>query len=66
MARGQTLDIVSQAETLEPFRPLHENLELASLAYYVAELIAGFTEERDENAPVPSGRNQRLSWLEPA
>jgi DNA repair protein RecO (recombination protein O) len=52
VARGQTLDIVSQAETLEPFRPLHENLDLASLAYYVAELIAGFTEERDENAPV--------------
>jgi DNA repair protein RecO (recombination protein O) len=52
VARGQTLDIVSQAEIVEPFRPLHENLELASLAYYVAELIAGFTEERDENAPL--------------
>ena len=52
VARGQSLDIVSQAETLEAFRPLHEELERASLAYYLAELIASFTEEGDENQPL--------------
>jgi DNA repair protein RecO (recombination protein O) len=52
VARSKTLDIVSQAEIVEPFRRLHEQLERASLAYYVAELITGFTEEHDENAPL--------------
>jgi DNA repair protein RecO (recombination protein O) len=52
VARGKTLDIVSQAEVIEPFRPLHEDLERASMAYYVAELVASFTEEHDENAPL--------------
>ena len=52
VARGKTLDIVSQVDLLEPFRALHEDLERASLAYYVAELIGSFTEEHDENAPL--------------
>ncbi len=52
VARGRNLDIVSQVETLEPFRRLHENLELASLSYYVAELTTGFTEEGDSNPPL--------------
>jgi len=52
VARGQNLDIVSQAETLEAFRPLHENLERASLAFYLAELLASFTAEGDENRPL--------------
>lgn len=49
VARGRNLDIVSQVETLETFRPLRENLERASQAYYLAELINNFIEEGDEN-----------------
>jgi DNA repair protein RecO (recombination protein O) len=52
VARGRNLDIVSQVETLEAFRPLREDLELASQAYYLAELINGFIEEGDENPPL--------------
>ena len=52
VARGQNLDIVSQVETLEAFRPLREDLERASLAYYLAELIASCTAEGDENRPL--------------
>jgi len=52
VARGSTFDIVSQAEVLEPFRQLHEDLERASMAYYVGELVTRFTEEQDENAPL--------------
>jgi DNA repair protein RecO (recombination protein O) len=48
VARGRNLDIVSQVETLEAFRPLREDLERASQAYYLAELISGFIEEGDE------------------
>jgi DNA repair protein RecO (recombination protein O) len=49
VARGRSLDIVSQVETLESFRPLREDLERASQAYYLAELISSFIEEGDEN-----------------
>jgi DNA repair protein RecO (recombination protein O) len=49
VARGRSLDIVSQVETLESFRPLREDLERASQAYYLAELVSSFIEEGDEN-----------------
>ncbi len=49
VARGRNLDIVSQVETLESFRPLREDLERTSQAYYLAELINSFIEEGDEN-----------------
>lgn len=49
VARGRSLDIVSQVETLESFRPLREDLERAGQAYYLAELVNSFIEEGDEN-----------------
>jgi DNA repair protein RecO (recombination protein O) len=49
VARGRNLDIVSQVETLEAFRLLREDLERTSQAYYLAELVSSFVEERDEN-----------------
>jgi len=49
VARGRNLDIVSQVETLEIFRSLREDLDRASQAYYLAELINSFIEEGDEN-----------------
>ncbi|UCC86172.1 MAG: DNA repair protein RecO [Anaerolineales bacterium] len=49
VARGRNLDIVSQAEALESFRPLRESLERASQAYYLGELINSFIGEGDEN-----------------
>src|SRR5512135_923758 len=52
VARGRNLDIISQVETLEAFRPLREDLERTSQAYYLAELIGGFIEEGDENPPL--------------
>ncbi len=52
VARGRNLDIVSQVETLETFRLLREDLERASQAYYLAELINSFIGEGDENSPL--------------
>jgi DNA repair protein RecO (recombination protein O) len=63
VARGRNLDIVSQVETLEPFRRLRENLELASLSYYIAELITGFTEEGDSHPPLFDLTEATLSRL---
>jgi DNA repair protein RecO (recombination protein O) len=49
VAKGRTWDLVSQAEMLEPFRSLHEDLLRAGYAYTVAEILDGFTQERDSH-----------------
>jgi DNA repair protein RecO (recombination protein O) len=49
VAKGQTWDLVTQAETIEGFRPLREDLLRTSYAYYVAELVDRFTQEGDEH-----------------
>jgi DNA repair protein RecO (recombination protein O) len=48
-AVGRELDVVSQASTLEAFRPVREDLTLATHAYYLAEMVDALTEERMEN-----------------
>ena len=52
VARGRTWDIVSQAEIIEAYRELREDLDKTSHAYYLAELVDRFTEEQDPNAPI--------------
>jgi DNA repair protein RecO (recombination protein O) len=52
VARGRTWDLVTQAETLEPFVGLRGDLLRLAFAYYVAELLDGFTEERDAHPPL--------------
>ena len=49
LARGRELDIVTQAETLEPLTPLREDLERVGRALYVAELVDRFTADRQES-----------------
>lgn len=63
VAVGRTLDIVTQAETLEPFLPLREDLLRTTYAYYVAELADAFTAERDENRPLFHLLKDALGWL---
>jgi DNA repair protein RecO (recombination protein O) len=50
VAQGRTWDIISQAEIVEPYRDLREDLDKTSHAYYLAELVDRFTEEHDPNA----------------
>lgn len=52
VAQGRTWDIVSQAEIVEPYRDLREDLDKTSNAYYLAELVDRFTEEHDPNQPL--------------
>jgi DNA repair protein RecO (recombination protein O) len=52
VARGRTWDIISQAEIVEPYRALREDLERTSHAYYLAEVVDRFTEEHDANRPL--------------
>ena len=49
LARGRNLDIITQAQTIETFQPLRDDLERLSHALYAAELVERGTEERSEN-----------------
>lgn len=52
IAKGKSLDLVTQAETVEAHRHLREDLWRSSWAYYVVELADAFTQEADPNAPL--------------
>jgi len=49
LAKGRELDIVTQAEILEPLTPLREDLERVGRGLYVAELVDRFTPDREES-----------------
>jgi DNA repair protein RecO (recombination protein O) len=52
LAVGRELDVISQADTLEAFRAVREDLERATHAYYLAEVVDLLTEDRQENRGV--------------
>lgn len=52
LARARNLDIVTQAEIIEPFLALRADLERTAHAYYAAELVDQFSEEDQENPAV--------------
>src|SRR5690606_17505282 len=48
LARGRSLDVFTQAETVTPYRALREDLERSAAAIYCAELVDRFTAEHME------------------
>jgi len=63
VAKGSTWGIVTQAETIQAFRPLREDLLRTSYGYYVAELVDRFTQEGDENRGLFELLVAVLGWL---
>jgi DNA repair protein RecO (recombination protein O) len=63
VAKGRTWDLVTQAETIEPNLGLRDDLLRTSYAFYVAELLDGFTEERDSHPPLFRLLQQTLARL---
>jgi DNA repair protein RecO (recombination protein O) len=63
LAKGRTLDVITQAEMIGSFPELRENLSKTSYAYYVIELLDRFTGEGIENYPLFQLLRQTLSWL---
>lgn len=63
LAKGRSLDIVTQAETIHSFLGMRRDLRRTSCAYYAAELLDRFTEERVENNPLFELFLNALSWL---
>lgn len=49
LAHGRNLDIVTQAQTIDSFLPLKENLKRMSCGLYISELVDVFSEEHAEN-----------------
>lgn len=49
LARGKSLDIVTQAETMEPFQEVRDDLDRLSRGLYCCELLDKFTEPHAEN-----------------
>ena len=50
LARGRDMLIVTQAETMDAYLPLHDDLLLTTYAAYVVELLDRFTYEEGENS----------------
>ena len=66
IAKGKSLDIVTQAETVHSFLPIRRELLRTSYAYYAAELLDKFTEEGEENRPLFELLLDVLDWLSDA
>jgi DNA repair protein RecO (recombination protein O) len=49
LARGRNLDIITQAQTIDNFLPLQDDLERISRGLYIAELVDSFTGENIED-----------------
>jgi len=49
LAKGKTLDVVTQVETIESFPELRDDLDRMSRALYACELLDKFTEPHAEN-----------------
>jgi len=66
MSQGQTLDVISQGQTIESFFRLKSDLKQISCALYMAELVDQFTVEQVENYPVYNLLLTDLNWLSEA
>ncbi len=64
LAKGRNLDIITQAETIDPFLGLRENLERVAYASYVMELLDRFTYEEGQNVGLFRLLANTLSRLE--
>jgi DNA repair protein RecO (recombination protein O) len=63
VARARELDIVSQAETIESYRLLREDLLRSTYAHYLAELLDRFTGEEQESSELYHLLAESLSHL---
>lgn len=63
LARTRTLDIVTQAQAVESYAPLREDLQRASVALYAVEVLDRLSEEHGENYPAYHLLLLYFQWL---
>ncbi|MBN1657137.1 MAG: DNA repair protein RecO [Anaerolineae bacterium] len=66
VAVGRDLDIITQAETVEPFLALRDDLLTTTYAYYVAELADAFIGEEDVSQPMFDLVEDAMGWINQA
>src|SRR5260370_17468094 len=54
LAVGRDLDIITQAEGVDPYRPLRDDLLRGAYGAYMVELLDRFTPDEEENAEIYS------------
>lgn len=64
IAAARQVDLITQAQTLEPFMRLRDDLDRLSYAYYFAELVDRFLEQEIEHAEVYELLMDAQHWLE--
>ncbi len=64
LARGRDLAIITQAETINPFLKIKDNLQLTGYAAYMVELLERFTFEEGENHALYNLLIESLTRLE--
>ncbi len=62
LAVGHDLDIVTQAEVVEPYRALREDLLRSAYAGYMVELLDRFTPDNQENPELYELLTHGLEW----
>jgi len=63
LAKGRDMDIITQAESIQSYRPLRENLLRSSYGSYCVELLDKFTPDESENRPLYDLLIRALGWL---
>ncbi|MDX1663698.1 MAG: DNA repair protein RecO [Candidatus Promineifilaceae bacterium] len=66
VAQGRNLDIITQAEMVEAYPALRDDLVRATYASYAVELLDRFTPDEDRNLPLYDLLADALRWLETA
>ena len=64
VARGRNLDIVTQAEMVEGYHLLRDDLVRTTYASYIVELLDRFTPDEDRNPQLYDLLSNTLRWLE--
>jgi DNA repair protein RecO (recombination protein O) len=64
LAKGRNLDIVTQAELIEPYSGLRESLIRATYAAYAVELLDRFVPEEEPSRPLYTLLSTALNWFE--
>jgi DNA repair protein RecO (recombination protein O) len=63
VARGRSLDIITQAETIDAFRPVRGDLIRTTYAAHFVELLDAFTGEADASPPLYALLVSGLAWI---
>jgi len=64
LAKGRNMDIITQAETIDPYMGLRQDLQRVAFASYVVEVLDRFTYEEGQNVSIFHLLAETLSRLE--